>query len=328
MSRFKVLVTDYYFTNLDNERKVMEEIDAELLEGNYRTEKEVIENAKGVDALLVENAIIGRKVFEALPQLKAVGRYGIGVNVVDLKAATEHGVYVVNVPDYCYDEVSDHTLALLLASIRKINQLNNHVKKANWDYNSFKPIYRMRGRTLGLIGFGEIARTVAKKAKAFGLKIITADPFLDKSVGEKYGVKLVSLEKLLRNSDYISIHVPLTDDTEQIISSREFRMMKNTAFIINTSRGRIIDQKALVEALKENEIAGAAIDVLNDEPIEEDNPLIMMPNVIITPHVAYYSEESLSDLQREVALGVADVLTGKVPKNLANRDVLSLGVFT
>lgn len=325
MSKFKVLVTDYYFATLKHEREILAEVDAELYEADCRTEEEVIkavEDVGGVDGLLVENALIGRKVFEALPRLKVVGRYGIGVDVVDLEAATEHGVYVVNVSSYCEDEVSNHALALLLACIRKITQLNDTVRKGNWDYNPFKPIYRTKGKVLGIIGFGKIPRVLVKKVKPFGFKIIVYDPFIDKSVEKEYGIKIVDLDDLIKNADYISVHVPLTESTKHMISTREFNMMKDTAFIINTSRGPLLDEKALIKALENKKIAGAAMDVIENEPITKDNPLIKMPNVIITPHVAYYSEESLVELQSKVARGVADALVGKVPENLVNRDVL------
>lgn len=322
MPKFRVLVTDYYFENLDNEKRVLAEIGAEVVGGDFRTEEDVIQNAQGFDALLVETAPITRRVFEALPQVKAVGRYGIGYDVIDVKAATDHGVYVVNVPDYCYDEVSEHTLALLLAAVRKVNQLDVHVKSGNWEYNPFKPIYRLAGSTLGLIGFGKIARAISKKAKVLGLKIITSDPFLEKSVADKYGVELATLEEVLQNADYISLHVPLTEKTKHLIGEKELSLMKKTAIVVNTARGAMIDEKALVSALQKNEIAGAALDVLENEPVEKTNPLLEMPNVIITPHIAYYSEESLAQLQSMLARGVADALIGKVPKNLVNREVL------
>lgn len=323
MAKFKVLVTDYEYKTLEYEEKVLAEIDAELLKAQCKTEEEVIEAAKEVDALLVQYAPIGRKVFAALPRLKAVARYGVGLDVIDLEAATEHGVYVVNVPDYCEDEVSDHTLALLMACTRKVVLLNNDVKGGNWDFNISKPIFRLRGKTLGIVGFGKIPRKLAEKAKVFGLEIFVYDPFVNKEVEEEYGVKLLELDELMKRADFVSIHVPLNKNTRHMISTHEFELMKESAFIINTARGPVIDEKALINALKDNKIAGAALDVIEEEPIAKDSSLLEMDNVIITPHVAWYSEEAQVELQTKAAQGVADVLLGKEPKYLVNKEVLN-----
>ncbi|AZR71969.1 hydroxyacid dehydrogenase [Anoxybacter fermentans] len=321
MSKFKVLVTDYEYETLEYEEKVLAEIDAELLKAQCKTEEEVIEAAQGVDGLLVQYAPIGRKVFESLPQLKVVARYGVGVDVVDLEAATEHGVCVVNVPDYCEDEVSDHAFALLMACARKIVLLNNDVKGGNWDFNISRPVYRLRGRTLGIVGFGKIPRRLAEKAKPFGFEIIVYDPFVDEKVEKEYGVKLVELDELMKRSDFVSVHAPLNENTKHMIGARELGLMKESAFIINTARGAVIDEKALIETLKNKKIAGAALDVAEQEPIAKDNPLLDMDNVIITPHVGWYSEEAQIELQTKAARGVADVLIGKKPEYLVNKEV-------
>jgi len=321
VSKFKVLVTDYEYETLEYEKKVLAKIDAELLEAQCKTEEEVIKKAQGVDGLLVQYAPIGRKVFEALPQLKVVARYGIGVDVVDLEAATEYGVSVVNVPDYCEDEVSDHAFALLMACARKITLLNNNVKNGNWDFNICKPIYRLRGKKLGIVGFGKIPRKLAEKAKPFGFEIIAYDPFVDKSVENEYGIKLVELDELMKLSDFISVHVPLNKNTEHIIGEKELLLMKESSFIINTSRGAVIDEKALIEILKENKIAGAALDVVEQEPIEKDNHLLNMENVIITPHVSWYSEEALVELKTKAAQEIVEVLIGNKPERLVNKKV-------
>jgi len=321
MSKFKVLVTDYEYETLEYEEKVLAEIGAELLKAQCKTEEDVIEAAQGVDGLLVQYAPIGRKVFEALSQLKVVARYGVGVDVVDLKAATEHGVCVVNVPDYCDDEVSDHAFALLMACARKITLLNNDVKNSNWNFNISKPIYRFRGKKLGIVGFGKIPRKLAEKAKPFGFEIIVYDPFVDKGIEEEYGVKLVDLDELMKESDYISVHVPLNKYTKHLIGARELGLMKESSFIINTARGAVIDEKALIEVLKNKKIAGAALDVTEQEPIANDSPLLNMNNVIITPHVGWYSEEALVELKTKAAQGVADVLIGKKPERLVNKEV-------
>lgn len=277
------MITDYEYKSLKNEEEIFKDNGIEFIKAQGKTEEEVIEKAPAdVNGLLVQYAKIGEKVFKALPELKVVGRYGIGVDSVDLEAATKYGVSVVNVGDYCLDEVSDHAMALLLSLVRKISLLNNDVKNKNWDFKISKPIYRLKGKTIGLVGFGQIPRVLVKKAKAFGLKVVVADPFLDRKVAADYKVELLELTELLKKSDYISLHVPLNKNTKNLISQKEFKLMKENAFIINTSRGGVIDEKALIEALKNKEIAGAGLDVTSKEPIEKDNPLLNMKNVIIT----------------------------------------------
>ncbi len=321
MSKYKVVITDYEFASLEHEERILAEVGAELIRAQCRTEDEVIEAAKDADALLNQYAPVSRKVIENLPNLKVVSRYGVGVNTIDIDAATEHGVIVANVTDYCMDEVSDHAFALLIACARKVVQLNNAVKSGTWDYKVGVPIFRLRGRVLGLIGFGRIPQTLAKKAQAFGLKVIAYDPYLPPEVAKKFDVELMDLNDVCAKADFISVHSPLTDATRGMISDEQFDVMKKEAFIINTARGPVIDEKAMIRALKEGKIAGAGLDVLENEPVEPDNPLLKMDNVIINPHAAWYSEESQVELQQKVAQNVADVLSGYYPTYLFNRDV-------
>lgn len=321
MSKYKVVITDYEFASLEHEERILAEVGAELIRAQCRTEDEVIEAAKDADALLNQYAPVSRKVIENLPNLKVVSRYGVGVNTIDIDAATEHGVIVANVTDYCMDEVSDHAFALLIACARKVVQLNNAVKSGTWDYKVGVPIFRLRGRVLGLIGFGRIPQTLAKKAQAFGLKVIAYDPYLPPEVAKKFDVELMDLNDVCAKADFISVHSPLTDATRGMISDEQFDVMKKEAFIINTARGPVIDEKAMIRALKEGKIAGAGLDVLENEPVEPDNPLLKMDNAIINPHAAWYSEESQVELQQKVAQNVADVLSGYYPTYLFNRDV-------
>lgn len=219
MIKKKVLITDYQFKSIEYEKKILLDIGVEVIEAQCKTEDEVIEKAKGVDGLIVERSPITRKVIESLHKLKVVARYGVGVDVVDLKAASEHNVFVLNVPDYCIDEVSDHTLALLLASARKIILLNNYIKSGSWGFHFAQPFYRIKGRILGIIGFGNIARKLAEKAKSLGLSLLTYDPYISNEIMKNYEyVKNVDFLELLKKSDIISIHVPLTKDTKNMIS--------------------------------------------------------------------------------------------------------------
>jgi len=321
MGKYKVLITDHEMINLECERGVLEKIDAQLIDSQCKTEQDVIEKAQGVDGLLVDYAPIGESVFKALPRLKVVARYGVGYDKVDVRAANQYGVCVVNVQNYCTEEVSDHALALLMASIRKIVLFDNWVKKRNWNYNFSKPIYRIKNKNMGIIGFGNISRRLVEKLQPFKMNILVYDPFVHPGLAKDFGVTFTSLDQLVTESDYISIHAPLNKDTRHLIGTKELNLMKDSVFIVNTSRGGLIDEKALIDALRNKKIAGAALDVFDQEPINQDNPLLSMENVILSPHVGWYSEESQIDLQTKAAQGVADVLIGKKPQYLVNPEV-------
>ncbi|WP_296815815.1 C-terminal binding protein [Megasphaera sp.] len=319
---FKVYVTDYDYGTLEPEKNEVAKIGAVLVPTQSKTEDAIIENCKDADGLLNQYAPITRKVMESLPNLKVVGRYGVGVNTVDLKAATDLGIQVVNVPDFCMDEVSNQAIALMMACHRKLNLLNHQTHHDGWDYQIAKPIQRLWGQTLGLLGFGRIPRMVAQKMKAFGLKILAYDPYVSPEVGAQEGVEILPLKDVLMQSDIVSVHVPLTKDTENLLNDETLSWMKPTAIVVNTSRGPLIDEAALYRALKDGKIGYAGLDVTVHEPIEKNNPLLTLDNVIITPHIAWYSEESEIDLKTKAARGVANVLSGKKAKYLVNRDVL------
>ncbi|WP_017728998.1 C-terminal binding protein [Halalkalibacterium ligniniphilum] len=321
---FKVVITDFEFASLAPEEEILNEVGAELVRAQCRTEEEVIEACKDADGIINQYAPISRKVIEQLENCKVISRYGVGVNTIDLKAATEKGILVGNVTDYCMDEVSDHAFALLMAAARKVVLLNDYVKNNVWDYKKGIPIYRLRDRVLGLVGFGKIPQTLAKKAQVFGIKVVAYDPFMPKEVAAEMGVELLELNELCRQSDFISVHAPLTNGTKGLISDEQFKAMKKEAFIINTARGPVIDEKALVRALQNEEIAGAALDVVEEEPIPSNSPLLKMENVILNPHVAWYSEESQLELKQKVAQNVADVVKGNLPKYLVNKELVSV----
>lgn len=318
----KVYVTDYEYATLEPEKRELNKIGAIMIPKQCKTEEDVIRECKDASGLIDQYAPITRKVMESLPDLKVVGRYGVGVNTIDVDAATELGIQVLNVPDYCMDEVSNQAISLMLACHRKLNILNSQVHHNGWDYKIAKPIHRLQGQTLGLLGFGRIPKMVAQKAKAFGLNIIAYDPYVTPEVGLQYNVTILPLKDVLQKADIISIHVPLTKDTENLLNEQTLSWMKPEAIVINTSRGPLIDEKALYHALKDKKLGYAGLDVTVQEPIQKDNPLLTLDNVIITPHVAWYSEEAELELKTKVAQGVADVLSGKNAKYLVNRDVL------
>lgn len=323
---FKVLFSDYEYHSLEIEENLIREQipDIEFVYAQCQTEEEVIQAAKGVDAIINQYAPVGRKVIESLTDCKVIARYGVGFNTIDVPAASEKNITVCNVTDYCLEEVSDHSMALLLSLARKVTFLNNKVKEGVWDYKVGTPIFKIRGQVLGLLSLGNIAQKVAKKAQAFGLKVIAYDPFIPVEVANELGVELVESEQLFRRSDYISVHTPLNNSTRGMVGKEQFKWMKKEAFIINTSRGPIIDERALIHALENNEIAGAGLDVLEIEPIKEDNPLLNMEKVILNPHVAWHSEESEKELRRKTAQNVVDVLLGKEPKYVVRIKELSV----
>ncbi|RSL29464.1 C-terminal binding protein [Salibacterium salarium] len=321
MSTFKVLVTDYTYDTLAPEKEVLEAVDAELITAQCRTEDDVIEAAQGVDGIISQYAPISEKVIQSLDHCKVIARYGVGFDTIDVKAATEKGIIVSNVTDYCAEEVSNHAFALLLASARKIVQLHESVQAGKWDAKIMKPVYRMSEQTLGLVGFGNIPQMLAEKAQAFGLDIIAYDPFASQEVAESMGVRIVELDELCRESDFISVHPPLNEHTKGMLSDDQFKMMKKEAFIINTSRGPVIDESALIKALQSGEIAGAGLDVLETEPISRDNPLLEMDNVILNPHSAFFSVESEIELKRKTAQNVSNVLSGNNPVYLVNQEL-------
>ncbi|UWG50961.1 Phosphoglycerate dehydrogenase or related dehydrogenase [Halalkaliarchaeum sp. AArc-CO] len=316
----KILVTDYNFPDLSIEQGLANGAGVELEGAQARSPEEIIEAAEGADGLLVQYGEVTEEVFEARPEIQVVGRYGIGVDSVDLDAATEHGVSVVNVPSYCLDEVSTHAMALILGCVRKVALFDREITGGTWDWNQGKPIHRLTEQTLGLAGFGEIPQTLARKAEAFGLDVIAYDPYLSAEEIAEHGARKVDFDELLAGSDVLSVHVPLTDETQELFDAAAFEQMRDHAFIVNTARGAVIDTGALAEALETGELAGAGLDVLPEEP-PENSPLIDRDDVILTPHVAWYSEDSLAELRRTVTEDVIGVLNGDGPMNLVNTDV-------
>ncbi len=318
-NKYRVVITDCDHGSIDEETEELRRIGAELILVQLRKEEEVIQTCKEADGLIIQYAPLTRRVIEALTHCKVISRYGVGVDSVDLQAATDFGIIVANVPDYCIDEVSNQTIAMLLSLVRKTAFFDRKVKESKWDFRLGMPIYRLQGKTLGLIGCGRIGLEVAKKISAFGVKVIAFDPYLQK-VNE--GIELTDLDSLLRKSDFISIHCPLNESTKHLIGEREFKKMEKKPILLNTSRGAIIDEKALILALEKGWISGAGLDVLEKEPPDIQNPLLKMENVILSPHVGFYSEESIRELKRRTAENVSAVLTGNWPKSVVNREVI------
>ena len=309
-----VAVADSPFPSLDPAKEVLLPLDAEWRMATEPTLDGILEVARDVDGLFVTYGQITAEVIGGLENCKVIGRFGLGIDNIDIAAATAKNITVVYAPVYCLDEVSDHAMAMLLSLARKIPFSNQLVQSGRWEMPAVTPIARLRGQTLGLVGFGNIPRQVAPKAQAFGINVITADPFIPEDVTKNAGVELVELDALLERSDYISIHAPMLPETEKMFNAGVFKKMKNTALLVNTARGPLVDTDALCDALDAGEIGGAALDVVPVEPLPADSKLLGRDNLILSPHTGFYSEDALRDLQTTVAKDVAAVLGGKEPK--------------
>ena len=319
-ARAKVVLTDYVWESLDVERKTLGDL-ADLVPLKTKKPEEFLDEAADCDALLNTYAgPITAEVMARMPKCRIIARYGIGVDTIDLEAATREGIIVTNNPSYCVEEVAEHTLALLLACARKVPFYDRLVRGGRWEVPPGKPMFRLSGRTLGLVGFGNIARQVAVRAASFGMRIVFADPFV-KDEPRDIPARKVELEALLRESDFVSVHPPLTRETRGMIGDEALSKMKPSAFLINCSRGPVVDTDALARALDAKKIAGCALDTTDPEPLPDPHPLRGRENVIITPHVAWYSEQALVGLQAGAPGEVRRVLTGEWPVNVVNRDV-------
>jgi len=316
----KVVITDYVWESLDVERKTLGEL-AELVPLKTKKPEEFLDAAKDCDALLNTYAgPITAEVMAKMPKCRIIARYGIGVDTIDLEAATKAGIIVTNNPTYCIEEVAEHTMALMLACARKVALYDRLVRGGRWEVPPGKPMFRLQGRTLGLVGFGNIARQVAVRAAAFGMRILFADPFV-KQAPPDGPAKKVEVDELLRESDFVSVHPPLTPQTRRMIDDAALAKMKPTAFLVNCSRGPVVDTDALVRALDAKRIAGCALDTTDPEPLPDPHPLRNRDNVIITPHVAWYSEQAMVGLQAGAPNEVRRVLSGEWPVSVVNRDV-------
>jgi len=319
-SKAKVVLTDYVWESLDVEKKILEGI-AELVALQTKKPEEFLAEAEDCDALLNTYAgPITADVMARMPKCRIIARYGIGVDTIDLDAATQAGIIVTNNPTYCIEEVAEHTMALVLACARKVALYDRLVLGSRWELPPGKPMFRVSGRTLGLVGFGNIARQVAVRAAAFGMRILFADPFVQEGRLDIPGKKM-ELHGLLQEADFVSLHPPLTPETRKMINDAALSHMKPTAFLINCSRGPIVDTDALVRALDAKKIAGCALDTTDPEPLPDPHPLRGRDSVIITPHVAWYSEQALVGLQAGAPGDVRRVLSGEWPVNVVNRAV-------
>lgn len=311
----EVVVSDNKTVDPSIQQEILTEVNADLIQTEVRTVDAVIDAVQGVEGLIVDAATpVSAEVFETVDSLCVVGRAGIGVDNVNVDAAADHGVTVVYVPDYCVDEVATHALSLLLASVRSVHRFDRRTTDREWDWKDGQPIHRLRGSTLGLVGFGKIARRLAAMVQGMGLSVIAHDPYVPAHELAHFGVDPVDFEELLDRSDYVSVHVPLYEETRGLFDEQAFEQMRNGATLINTARGPVIDENALLAALDGEEIAQAGLDVMETEPPEE-SPLLGRDDVVVTPHTGWYSEASRRDLSEDVARDVARVLSGEEPRS-------------
>jgi len=319
-----ILVADYDFGDVEIERSIIEGAGFELRAAQCKSEDDVIRIGRDADGVLAQYASIGARAIDAFTHCRVIARYGTGVDIVDVDAATRRNIQVTNAPnEWCADEVADHAVALWLAAARKICEYDRATRQDAWRWQTGQPIWRLRGRVLGLLSFGAIARGIAARAQAFGVEIWAHDPFMDAATIRERGANPVGFDQLLEGSDYLIIQAPLTPDTHHLFNGKTLRRMKKTALLINTARGPIVEDTALHAALAEGWIAGAAVDDIEEEPAKQRefrsrNPLFQLPNLIVTPHAAYYSEESIATVRRIAAEEAVRVLSGRAPRYAVN----------
>ena len=313
-----VIVADCDHPSIDIERDVLKDTCPDIRWLACKTEDEVIAQCKDGEGILIQYAPMTRRVLEQLPRCRIIARYGVGVDTVDLLAASDLGIVVSNVPDYGTNEVSDHALAMMLCLTRKVPMANAQIKRGQWDFRLMHPVRRHQVQTIGIIGLGRIGRAMAHKTHALGMKVVGYDPFLKATNLPDY-ITLLSLEELLQQSDVVSVHCPLTDVTRNMLDGSMLSLMKPSAYLVNTARGCIVDEVALDKLLTDQKLAGAAMDVLAAEPGPVTHPLFKHENFYCTPHMAWHSEESAQELKRKAAEETRRVLRGEAPMYQVNK---------
>ncbi|MTD30666.1 C-terminal binding protein [Planomicrobium sp. YIM 101495] len=313
---FKVTLVDHDWEDTLLEERIFKEAGVELTILQSHDKAEIIEAAKKSDALLILYANIDREIMEAAPNLKLISRFGIGINMVDLEAAKELGIQVANVNDYCIDEVSDHALASILSAARRLFLHDRHTRNGEWDFKKAEIPLRSSEAVVGLLGYGKIPRRLGEKLKAIGYQVKAYDPFVTEEQMAQEGVVKAEVDEIMSSSDFVSVHVPLIKATHHLVGEAELNMMKSTAYIVNTARGPIIDEKALVAALQKGQLAGAFLDVTEEEPLPREHALREMNQVVLTPHAAWYSVDAYREIREKAVMNIVDKATGKDPAYL------------
>jgi len=317
--KYKVVLTDHVYPDLEYETEQLAAVNAELCYLNSRDEEAIASAVHDADAVITCYANISASAIRGMTQCRSITKTGIGVNNIDVATATDCGIQVMNVPDYCIEEVSDHTVALIMSMARKVVKLSQNVTEGSWSMKGAGNISRLKGKTLGLLGFGKIARRIAEKMEPFGMKTLSYDPYISAEQMQAYSVTKDSLYEILEQAHVVSLNLPLTKETDHIANEDFFSRMRSDAFLVNTSRGGLVNESALYQAIVSGRISGAALDVLNDEVNITGNPLMGCKNVIITPHSAFYSAESTQELREKVIADVIAVMQGKQPLYPVNK---------
>jgi D-3-phosphoglycerate dehydrogenase len=316
MAKFKVVVVNLGYETYQFERDILEPIGVELVlsRKDCMTEEDVISVARDADGILVREAPIRKRVIEAFERCRIIARYGVGLDNIDLETARQQRIFVSNVPDYGTEDVSDHAVALMMACVRTLLVRDHNLRQGNFELGIVEEIYRTTGKNLGIVGYGKIARAFHRKWKGFRPgRVLVCDPYVPSDSVVAAGAEAVDLDILLAESDFITIHTPLTPQTRHLIDAAALNRMKKTAILVNTSRGAVVDEAALIKALEEKRILAAGLDVFEKEPIGKNHPLVRIPNVVLTSHVAWYSKDSARELQSRAAQEVRRVLTGERP---------------
>jgi len=324
---FVITLIDHEWENLEIEKNIIKNFTTEEtpIKFNFlqsRDKTEIMNGIKNTDAIIVMYANISKEIIDSADNLKIISRYGIGVNNIDVKAASQKGIIVGNVGDYCIEEVSNHALSMILSSTRRLFSFNYYVKNNQWDFKLTKTPVRASKLNVGLVGFGQIAKRLAEKLDVIGYNVLAYDPFVEEKEMNSLNVKKVSMNTLLNTSDYVSLHSPLTDDTHHLIQKSSLEKMKESAVLINTSRGALIRENDLIDALNKKTIAGASLDVIENEPLRENHPFLSMDNVVLSPHAAWYSEDAIIEIRSKAVMNVINYMQGKTPRYIVNKNSL------
>ncbi len=322
MSAFRVVLIEHGYADREIERAIITAAGGEFIDAEHLSLPEALRLCENADVVMLRRITVTAEMLAGFSGCKLVIRYGVGTDNVDVAAATERGIMVGHVPTYCVDEVATHALALLLACVRDLPWAHQRMQGGAWDVKRTIPLYRMQGKTLGIVGLGQIGCRLARLVQNWGLTLLASDPWVEPERAAELGVSLVDLPELCRRSDTISLHAPLLPETHHLISTHELSAMKPTAILVNTARGGVVDTAALLAALDAGKPARAALDVFEEEPLPPDSPLRAHPRVLLSDHMAWYSEDSQLELRRQAAELAVQVGTGGLPGSLANPQVL------
>jgi D-3-phosphoglycerate dehydrogenase / 2-oxoglutarate reductase len=322
MGRFKAVFVEHDYASVEPDRRIIEAAGAEFVDADELPLEDAWALCAEADAVMVRRLTVTRDMIARLHKCRVLVRYGIGVDIIDLEAATEQGIIVSHVPTYCQDEVSTQAICLMLACVRRLVPTVDQVRAGGWDVHANDPVYRFAGKTVGLVGFGTLGQAVARKLQGWNLRLCATDPYVDPEAARGLKVELVPLETLLRTSDIISLHAPLLPETTHLMNDAAFAAMKPNAILVNTARGGLVDESALLRALDSRRLNCAGLDVFEQEPLSPNSPLRNHPRVVASDHMAWYSEEAQLDLQKQAAQEVARVCAGQLPEAIANPEVL------